>query len=189
MRLKQWHNSSYKKLQVETFFYHAKNGESLLTLRQHHPENTSSSKKAFGDFIIFNNSNIDQLINHLQMMKRRFKKKVTGETSNIIIDEWDIQSTQSSCRRMTNELVAKEMEKIFVDVVYANCMGCIDGIENQLGHELCLTPMEEKVHTCFPVLMNRIGIDTFPKLSKEQLLNDDEWIRLTKHNLLKLLSI
>ena len=29
MRLKQWYNSSYKKLQVETFFYLAKNGESL----------------------------------------------------------------------------------------------------------------------------------------------------------------
>ena len=48
MRLKQWYNLSYKKLQVETFFYRAKNGQSLLTLRQHHPENTSSSNRRLG---------------------------------------------------------------------------------------------------------------------------------------------
>jgi len=39
------------------------------------------------------------------------------------------------------------MEKIFPDVVYTNCSGCIDGIENQISHELCLTPIEEKVET------------------------------------------
>ena len=62
MRLKQRYNLSYKKLQVETFLYHAKNGESLLSIRQYHPENTSLSRKAFGDFITFNSSNIEQLI-------------------------------------------------------------------------------------------------------------------------------
>ena len=62
MRLKQRYNLSYKKLQVETFLYHAKNGESLLSIRQYHLENTSLSRKAFGDFIIFNSSNIEQLI-------------------------------------------------------------------------------------------------------------------------------
>ena len=189
MRLKQWYNSTYKKLQVETFFYHAKNGESLLTLRQHHPENTSSSKKAFGDFIIFNSSNIDKLINHLQMMKKKCgsKKKITR--SNIIIDEWDIHSTQSSHRRIISELIAKEMEKIFSDVVYTKCSGCINQLENQLAHKLCLTPIEEKIDTCFPVMMDKINIDTFTKLSKEILLNDDEWISLTKHTLVNLLSI
>ena len=88
---------------------------------------------------------------------------MTGETSNIIIDKWDIQSVQSSQRRVTSELVAK----------------CIDEIENQLGHELCSAPIEEKVHTCFMVLMDRINNSNFTTLSKEQLLNDNEWIKLT----------
>jgi len=41
-----------------------------------------------------------------------------------------------------------------MDAVYTNCSGCIDGIENQLRHELCLTPVEEKIDTCFPVMMS-----------------------------------
>jgi len=60
------------------------------------------------------------------MKKHGSKKKVTGETSNIIIDEWDIQLVQSSHRRVISELIAKEMEKIFSDVVHTNCSGCIN---------------------------------------------------------------
>jgi len=190
-RLNQWHNSPFKKIQLETFFYRMKNGESLILLRQHHPENTSSSKKAFGDFIIFNSSDVNKLINHLRimMMRQSGEKKLTDETSNIIIDEWDIRSKQSSHRRITSELIVRKMEKIFSDVVYSNCMGCLEGIENQLGHELCLASIEEKVDICFPIMMDKINIDAFTSNNKEQLLNDDEWIRLTKHSLLKLLSI
>ena len=112
---------------------------------------------------------------------------MTRETSNIIIDEWDIQAAQSSHRRIISELIAKEMKEVFSDVVYANCSGCIDQLENQLGHELCLAPMEEKVHTCFPILMDRINISNFTNLNKEQLLNDNEWILLTKRSLVNLL--
>ena len=79
------------------------------------------------------------------------------------------------------------MKKIFTDVVYTNSARCIDGIENKLGHELCLAPMEEKVHTCFPILMDRINISNFTNLNKEQLLNDNEWILLTKRSLVNLL--
>ena len=114
MRLKQWYNSSYKKLQAETFLYRTKNGGSLLSIRQYHLENNSSSKKAF---IIFNSTNINQVINHLQMVKCGSKKILTGETSNIIIDEWDIQSVQSSQKRVTSELIAKEMEK-YLQMLY-----------------------------------------------------------------------
>ena len=188
MCIRDRYNSSYKKLQVETFLYHAKNGESLLSIRQYHPENTSSSRKAFGDFIIFNSSNIEQLIQHLQTVKRGLKKKIVKETSKIIIDEWDIQAAQSQHRRTSSELIAKEMKKIFADVVYANCGGCIDQLENQLGHELCLTPIEEKVDACFSILMKKVNTGAFTKLSKEQLLNDNEWIELTKLNLVNLLS-
>ena len=79
------------------------------------------------------------------------------------------------------------MKKIFTDVVYANCGGCIDQLENQLCHELCLAPIEEKVYTCFSILMDRINISNFTNLNKEQLLNDNEWILLTKHSLVNLL--
>ena len=108
--------------------------------------------------------------------------------TNIVIDEWDLNSEQSKHRKELSSLVAMEMKQMLFEAVQKECDGCVHEQPNQLAHDLCLAPLEDRIERCFLQMLNDIDITKInAKFNKEQLLQDQEWLSLTKSNLLSFL--
>ena len=106
------------------------------------------------------------------------------QEANIVIDELDLNSEQSKYRRELSQLVAAKMEKMLFEVVRKECDGCVHEQPNQLAHDLCLASLNEKIERCFSHMMNDIDLVKLKaKCNKEQFLQDEEWLSLTKTNL------
>ena len=125
-------------------------------------------------------------------------------TKNIsFIDEWDINSVQSTYRRELAYYFAKKMYEIFYDVISSKCDGCIDDQPNQQAHDICLQPVDLQILVCFDALLHNVdevaaneyvfknNTSMLPinskkmYLSKEYLKLDIEWLLQVKRLLLE----
>ena len=149
----------------------------MLSLRQF------QSHKENGDILIVHGSKLDIFIRHLLDAKKGMQRN-KSET-NIVIDEWDLNSEQSKHRRELSLLVAKQMKEKLFEAVQKECDGCVHEQPNQLAHDLCLAPLDDEIDRCFLQMLNDIDITKInPKFNKEQLLQDHECLLLPKSNLL-----
>lgn len=107
---------------------------------------------------------------------------VTYKMNDIAIDEVD---AQIKYRSRLSEMVVENIQETFFNCVSEMCNGCRDNIENQLAH-LCIASLEEKINTCFLEALKRFDTDSIQInemnfLNKENLLNDNEWIKMTEN--------
>ena len=156
-------------------------------------------KKATRDDVIFTRiSDVPALIEQLQKTYDEHKKKQDKQTAtDIVIDEWDINSNQSIYRKELAKIYVEHMSKDFVTVLHEQCTGCQLQEENQLGHQLCLMDdIDQQIRICFAVLLKRVDnfnaneqcferlkdsfiaatTDKHVFLDTTQLVNDNEWI-------------
>ena len=131
------------------------------------------------------------------------KEEEKPENDTIVIDEWDINSMQSSYRRTLSEIVAAQMKDLFSKML--KCEGCEIDAPGQLVHD-CLKSVEELVLENFGILLDAVDItkanemcftstaktsalpmnDVSCFLDKESLTNDKDWIEITEKNLIML---
>ena len=156
-------------------------------------------KKATRDDVIFTRiSHLPALIEQLQKTYDEHKKKQDKQTAtDIVIDEWDINSNQSMYRKELAKIYVEHMSKDFVTVLHEKCVGCQLQEGNQLGHQLCLMDdIDQQIRICFAVLLKRVDnfnaneqcferlkdsfiaatTDKHVFLDTTQLVNDNEWI-------------
>ena len=96
-----------------------------------------------------------------------------------------MNSDQSKYRRELSLLIATEMKSMLFDAVQKECDGCVHEQPNQMAHDVCLAPLNERIERCFLHMMNAIDFEKLDvKCSKELLIQDKEWATLTKNNLL-----
>ena len=168
-------------------------------------------KKATRDNVIFTRiSHVPALIEQLQKTYDEHKKKQDKQTAtDIVIDEWDINSNQSIYRKELAKIYVEHMSKDFVTVLHEQCVGCQLQEGNQLGHQLCLMDdIDQQVRICFAVLLKRVDnfianeqcferlkdsfiaatTDKHVFLDTTQLVNDDEWIDHVNKLLIKQLN-
>ena len=173
-RVKKW--LPHHDVRLESLIFPTKNGEYLLSLQQF------QSDKENGDILIVHGSKLDIFIRHLFDVKKGMQRN-KSET-NIVIDEWDLNSEQSKHRRELSLLVAMKMKEKLFEAVQKECDGCVHEQPNQ-AHDLCLAPLDDKIDRCFLQMLYDIDITKInPKFNKEQLVQDHEWLLLTKSNLL-----
>ena len=72
------------------------------------------------------------------------------------------------------------MQKVemYSKMLEEHCLGCKEDQPNQLAHDLCLQSMEEKLDYLFPRMLEKI--DIVENLLKEDLISDEQWVKLTK---------
>ena len=179
--INQLYSSKYSTIRISPGVLKVNDGESskmFYYLQQYHPENKRQSKESFGNVIVFEEHTIDSLKNLLQKLSDYKKSTVKINQNKLIVDEWDIESEQSTFRRELADTVSKKIAEIFFDAVTENCAGCQENQLNQLAHEFCLLSRDEKFNILFPQLLEKIELNQ--DICKQQLLSDQQFIELTK---------
>ena len=233
-RLKTW-SRSLKEINIESTILpitNSKEGNALIALRQHQQKDVKY-RKPRDDVIILHSKTLPHFIENLQEIQQQIHEKpmnieqpipvtnfdealtnlfprastidVKNNWNIVAIDEWDINSVQSSYRRTLSELVATQMKNLFSTMV--QCAGCVENALSQKRHDCLKTTeeivdenfyqifdavdMEEANESCF----KRVGRKTLLPindnkcyLDRETLYNDEDWLKTTKRNLLKLLT-
>jgi len=212
-KMKAWGKSS-TDIKIETSVHpilHSEAGDALIAIRQFQEQDQQTSSKRTRDaFILLHSKNITPLLSQLnsiqdKLLKRAVKEEEKPKADDIIIDEWDINSVQSTYRRVFSEIVAKQMKDLFTEMV--KCEGCEIDAPGQLSHD-CLKPVEEIVFENFGMLFDKVDMtkanemcfstvaetsalpinDVSCFLDKESLRNDQDWMERTEKNLTLLCS-
>ena len=123
----------------------------------------------------------------------------------LIIDEWELDSTQSKLRKILAELYAKSMVAPYSDSSRENCEGCACEAPSQRHHDCIMMPLQDRIIILFDVLIekvneediNKMALDTMREegneikgecISKDILKKDKEWIERVNELIIKSLS-
>ena len=124
-RLKTIESSSCQNLHYELSLAMSTNAEqdAYVIQRQYA---TSEGKKSTRNIISTRISNIPTLIEQLQNCYDEYRKKkvLEKQTEHIIIDEYDINSYQSTYRKELAKIYVESMTKNFTTVLQERCLGC-----------------------------------------------------------------
>lgn len=178
-RLREWSHSK-GHVMIESIIHPMRNGKKLLLLNQF-----QGKQRQTANFIVVDASKIDSFINSLTETKAKLAEK----TETIVIDEWDLNSSQSIYRKTLANLTAERIKEMYWSLMRETCVACEYDVPAQETH-LCNLPVDENIKSLFAVIMNRINFkelnaaccknlkipvneNQFP--SYAQLLEDQEW--------------
>ena len=123
----------------------------------------------------------------------------------LIIDEWELDSSQSKLRKVLAELYAKTMVARFSDASRENCEGCACDAPSQRHHDCIMMSIQDRIDILFGVLIEKVNEDDINKMaldmmreegneikgdsiSKDILKKDEEWTERVNELMFKSLS-
>ena len=133
--------------------------------------------------------------------KHTEEKPGNSKDNPVIIDEWDINASQSTYRKTLAEVYAQLMVSQISIIAERNCEGCQKKYSSQRDHECIMSSNEELVNLYFWELFESVGdveanalctrrMGDFTRVSdlkitftKEELRNYVEWINVLEYML------
>ena len=187
-KIKKWISSKVEDL---TLSVSIKDQDKFVMIHQYKEENVADGEvilvpvEKFNDFM----EQLGEVRDHINRSK----------WDNVIIDEVDFKSFQTEYKRSLAYYYAYLMWKSYHDVLRKNCLGCIEDQPNQLAHS-CLSPESDAYLIYFKEILdcvdeveaNELAFDYVQEISpitfneiyvtKETLINDDEWMQDLQKN-------
>ena len=135
-------------------------------------------KKTFKNILFLDKASIEPLMKVMKEFQEHEEKNTNNTERVLIVDEW------YHYRRELAMKVAEEMVKMYDELINELCQGCKEDQPNQLAHELCLVPIEERLDHMIPKMIEKMEIDD--GIKKEDILSDNDWLSFTKSKFLNL---